>query len=156
MRVMKTNAFLKMKLEKHCFFPLTYNSNSGFQKDVLELGFCQASSKVFYLTRRGYGRDLSTRCTFKRKKKNWIPSQTYENFLWKIKSTRSLGSQEITLVLFILRFVWGQWPTEATTSLLKMIPWPLLLLSPGSVWHFSIPAQEVTGLSKSCQFHCPL
>lgn len=52
--------------------------------------------------------EISPQGVHSKEKKNRIPSQTYENFLWKIKSTRSLGSQEITLVLFILRFVWGQ------------------------------------------------
>lgn len=59
MRVMKINAFLELKLVKNYSFPWTLNHNSGFQKDILEPGFCQASSKVLYLTSRGYGIHLS-------------------------------------------------------------------------------------------------
>lgn len=49
------------------FLFFNFKSQFSFQKDVLELAFCQASSKVFYLTRRGYGIDLSTRYTFQEK-----------------------------------------------------------------------------------------
>lgn len=108
MRVIKTNAFLALKLEKHYFFPLILNHNSGFQKDVLEPGSCQAFSKVFYLTKRGYGRDLPTRRMFQKTKLNRIPSSEAWRFsMEKTKSIGSLDSQEVTLVLFTLRFVWG-------------------------------------------------
>jgi len=71
---MKINAFPKLKLEKNYFFLLTLNHNSGFQKDVLKPGFCHISSKVLYLTRRGYGIDLSSMFTFQEKKLNRILS----------------------------------------------------------------------------------
>lgn len=67
MKLMKTDAFLGLKCGKHCFFSLTWNHNASFQKDALELGCCQASSKVSYLTRRGYGIERSTRCTVQEK-----------------------------------------------------------------------------------------
>lgn len=114
MQVMKTNAFLELKLEKHCFFPLTLSHNASFQKDVLKPGFCQASSKVFYLTRRGCGVDLSTRCTFQEAKLNRIPPPEASRLSMETtKPVGSLDSQEVSLVSFTLRFLWGHQLTRS-------------------------------------------
>lgn len=47
--MMKTNAFQKLKLERYRLSALTLNLDAGFQRDVLNPGFCQASSKMFLL-----------------------------------------------------------------------------------------------------------
>lgn len=105
MKVMKTDAFLELKLWKHCFFSSTLNHNAGFQKDVLKLGFCQASSKVSYLTRRGYGIDLSTRCTVQ-EKLNRIPSPEAQKLsVYRTNAIGLLHPQEGTLV----SLTWQQW-----------------------------------------------
>lgn len=133
MRMKKTDAFLELKLGKHCSFPLTFKHHSSFQKDVLKLGFCQASSKVFYLTRRRYGIDLTTRHSFQEKSQIGSLLQRYEDFsVEKIERLGYLHSWEVTLASLTL-YGTSDSP-EATAFVLKKLP-------SGTVWLFPYPSK---------------